>query len=58
MLLVDANYDNNIFDMEKTVFARDINQNQEIKISGLTNSVAVIAIDKHGNESNPFILKD
>jgi hypothetical protein len=44
--------------MEKTVFARDINQNQEIKISGLTNSVAVIAIDKHGNESNPFILKD
>jgi DNA modification methylase len=58
MLLVDVNYDNNIFDMEKTVFARDINQNQEIKISGLTNSVAVIAIDKHGNESNPFILKD
>ncbi len=57
MLLVDVDYDDHIFDMEKTIFAKDINDKQEIKIPGLTDSVAVIAIDKHGNESDPFILK-
>ncbi|MCF8078372.1 MAG: site-specific DNA-methyltransferase [Desulfobacterales bacterium] len=58
MLLVDVDYDDNIFDMEKTFFAKDINDDREIKIPGLTGSVAVIAIDKHGNESNPFVLKE
>jgi len=27
-----------------------------IKMTGLTESVAVIAIDKHGNESKPLIV--
>lgn len=58
MLLVDVDYDDHIFDMEITVFAKDISKENEVKISGLTKSVAVIAIDKHGNESAPFILKD
>lgn len=30
----------------------------EVKIAGLTDSIAVIAIDKHGNESKPVIIKD
>ena len=51
MLLVDIDYDGKIFDMEKTVFAKEIDENGEVKISGLTESIAVIAIDKHGNES-------
>ena len=58
MLLVDIDYDGAVFDMEKTVFAKDINANNEVKIAGLTNSIAVIAIDKHGNESKPVIIKD
>jgi len=58
MLLVDVDYDDHIFDIEKTIFAKDISDNQEVRISGLTNSVAVIAVDKHGNESAPFIFKD
>ena len=58
MLLVDVDYDDKIFDMEKTVFAKDINGENEVKITGLTKSVAVIAIDKHGNESPLFIIKD
>jgi DNA modification methylase len=58
MLLVDVDYDDRIFDMEITVFAKDISDKNEVRISGLTNSVAVIAIDRHGNESRPFILKD
>ena len=58
MLLVDVDYNDSSFDMEVTVFAKDISDTSEIRISGLTDSVAVIAIDKHGNESKPFILKD
>jgi hypothetical protein len=55
---VDVDYDGEIFDMDRTVFASDISENGEIGLAGLTESVAVIAIDKHGNESKPFIIKE
>ncbi|MBU4055352.1 MAG: hypothetical protein KKA41_13385, partial [Proteobacteria bacterium] len=58
MLLIDADYDGEVFDMEKTVFAKEIDDKGQIKITGLSSSVAVIAIDRHGNESKPFVLKD
>jgi len=58
MLLVDIDYDGKLFDMDRTVFAGDIGADRTIKMTGLTNSVAVIAIDKHGNESKPFIIKE
>ena len=51
MLLVDIDYDGKLFDMDRTVFAKDIGSGSEIQITGLTESVAVIAIDRHGNES-------
>ena len=44
--------------MDRTVFARDVGENGEIVLTGLTDSVAVVAIDKHGNESKPFIIKN
>ncbi len=47
-----------IFDMDRTVFAKDIGDDGVIKVTGLTESIAVIAIDKHGNESKAFIIKD
>jgi len=53
MLLVDVDYDGEIFDMDRTVFAKDIGDDGVIKVTGLTESVAVVAIDKHGNESKP-----
>jgi hypothetical protein len=56
MLLVDVDYDGNIFNMDRTVFAKDISDGGVIKMTGLTESIAVIAIDKHGNESKPFML--
>ena len=58
MLLVDIDYDGKIFDMDRTVFSKDISENGEIKLAGLTESVAVIAVDKHGNESKPVIIKE
>ncbi len=51
MLLVDVDYDGKLFDMDRTVFAKDVSDNGEITMTGLTESVAVIGIDKHGNES-------
>ena len=56
MLLVDVDYDGKIFDMDRTVFAKDISDDGVIKVTGLTESIAVIAIDKHGNESKPVIV--
>ena len=58
MLLVDVDYDGEVFDMDMTVFAKDIGEDGEVKLAGLTKSVSVIAIDKHGNESNPFIINN
>jgi hypothetical protein len=58
MLLVDVDYNGEVFDMDRTVFAKDIGDDGVIKAAGLTESVAVIGIDKHGNESKPFIVKD
>ena len=58
MLLVDIDYDGDIFDMDRTVFAKDISDDGKIRMTGLTESIAVIAIDKHGNESKPFIIKN
>jgi len=58
MLLVDVDYDGKVFDMDRTVFARDVGENGEIVLTGLTDSIAVVAIDKHGNESKTVIIKD
>ena len=58
MLLVDLDYEaDKPFDMDRTVFAKDIADDGSVKITGLTKSVGLIAIDKHGNESKPFNLK-
>jgi len=58
MLLVDLNYESHKpFDMDKTIFAKEIKEDGTVKISGLTKSVGLIAVDKHGNESKPFNLE-
>lgn len=58
MLLVDLDFETDKpFDMDKTVFAKDITDEGSMKIEGLTKRVGLIAIDKHGNESKPFNLE-
>lgn len=58
MLLVDLDYEaGKPFDMDRTVFAKEIAEDGSMKIEGLTKSVGLIAIDKHGNESKPFNLE-
>lgn len=51
MLLVDKDYDGTTFRMEESVYAKDIKEGGVCMLSDLTDHVAVIAIDKHGNES-------
>jgi hypothetical protein len=58
MLLVDVGYDGKNFGMDRTVFAKDIGDDGKIRMTGLKERIAVIAIDKHGNESKTFIIKD
>jgi len=58
MLLVDLDYEPNTpFDMDKTVFVKDIKEDGSVEIKDFTESVGLIAIDKHGNESKPFNLE-
>jgi hypothetical protein len=58
MVLIDTDYDDKIFDMDKTVFSKEIDKETGlIKLENLINKVAVIAIDKHGNESKIFKVK-
>ena len=54
MLLVDVDYDGEIFDMDRTVFAKDIGEDGKIRMTGLKERIVVIAIDKHGNESKVY----
>ena len=58
MLLIDLDYEpGKPFDMDKTIFAEDIAEDGKVIFEGLTKSVGIIAIDRHGNESKPYNLE-
>jgi hypothetical protein len=50
MILVDNDYDGKVFDIDQTVYAKDI-EDGLVTIMGITDKTAIIAVDKHGNES-------
>jgi len=57
MLLIDSDYDeDNGFTVDTVIYQKDIKDN-EASVSGLTNKSAVIAIDKHGNESGVIKIR-
>ncbi len=51
MILIDLNYNDKVFNMDMAVYAKDIKEDGVIKISGINDNTAIIAIDRHGNES-------
>lgn len=58
MLLIDLNHEpGKPFDMDVAVYAKEVAEDGTFKVTGLTESVGVIAIDKHGNESKPYQVK-
>jgi DNA modification methylase len=56
MLLIDKNYDGKVFNLDAAVYKKDIAEDGTVKIDGLNQYSAVIAIDKHGNESEATYL--
>lgn len=63
MVLIDKDWDGNLFTMEESVYLKDIPHDPEkpdyghIKVSGLSDKIALIVVDKHGNESNITIIE-
>ena len=55
LVLIDLQYDGKIFKLDKAVYAKDIND-FEIQLEGVSTKSAVIAIDRHGNESKPTFI--
>ncbi len=56
MILVDADYDGDVFKIDAAIYQKDIKDNK-VKLKGLGNRSALIAIDKFGNESKIAMLK-
>ncbi|MCJ7595234.1 MAG: hypothetical protein MUO52_10745, partial [Desulfobacterales bacterium] len=51
MVLVDSEYDaERGFTVDAVIYQKDI-KGEEVRVSGITKNAALIAIDKHGNES-------
>ena len=53
LVLVDFNYDGQVFNLGKAVYAKEIQNSGEIETDGISEKTAIIAIDRHGNESKP-----
>lgn len=58
LLLVDIDYNGEVFDMEHAIYAKDIPDNGEIHLAGVSSITAVIAVDRHGNESKPTLISE
>lgn len=57
MLLIDDDHHPDApFDMDHTVYNDQIGEGGEMEVPDLKGPIAVIAIDKHGNESKPCII--
>jgi DNA modification methylase len=51
MLLIDRNYNGQIFNINSDIYKKEISEEGMVKIENLTENSYLIAIDKHGNES-------
>jgi len=56
MLLIDKNYYGKVFNLDTAVYKKDIAEDGTVKMDGLNQHSAIIAIDKHGNESEATYL--
>jgi len=58
LVLVDLNHNGAVFTMDTTVYAKELKNGGEIDLTGVTANTAVIAIDRHGNESKPSLISE
>ena len=57
LVLIDLNYDGKVFNLHKAAYRKEIGEDGCIGLEGVTEKTAVIAIDRHGNESKPVYAK-
>ena len=57
LVLIDLNYDGKVFNLHKAFYRKEIGEDGYIGLEGVTERTAVIAIDRHGNESKPVYVK-
>jgi hypothetical protein len=55
---LDLNYNGKVFNMDTAVYAKEIPEGGAIELAGVTAKTAVIAIDRHGNESPPTLVSE
>jgi len=56
LLLVDLEYNGKVFNMDKAMYAKEVKEDGIVKLDGISNKSAIIAIDKHGNESESVYI--
>ena len=56
LVLIDLDHDGKVFKLDKAVYAKEIKEDGLITIGGITDKTAIIAIDKHANESKPTYI--
>lgn len=57
LVLIDPNYHGKVFNLHKAAYRKEIGEDGCIGLEGVTERTAVIAIDRHGNESKPTLVK-
>lgn len=57
LVLIDLNYNGKVFNLHKAVYRKEIREDGHIGLEGVTEKTAVIAIDRHGNESKATLVK-
>jgi DNA modification methylase len=58
LLLVDLNYNGEVFAMNSAIYATEMKENGNVGLAGVNGKTAVIAIDRHGNESKPTLISE
>jgi hypothetical protein len=58
LILVDLNYNGQVFSLDHAVYAKELKKGREVEMVGVTAKAAIIAIDRHGNESPPTLVQE
>ena len=58
LLLVDLDYHGKVFNLDRAVYAKEMKEGGEVELTGVTARTAIIAIDRHGNESPPTLVQE
>ena len=58
LLLVDLDYNGQSLNLDRAVYAKELKEGGEVELTGVTPKTAIIAIDRHGNESPPTLVQE